>query len=321
MKAAKLAKTTESASTTTDTVVDVHTTSGICCINVSGGTGTGTVTVRGVLQSPSSRFSKTAETTQGTNYLVGSDFTDLTQYYDIFDRADIIASSTDSMNFTESTTCYQLSGHTGASQPIFAGDPVNNAICTVKDASTIIASIYVKQFDIEAESASGLQFGIYEAESPVEVHQMDIQWNTYGGTPTTSTPDTISFSGIEDAGNGWWRVWVGLNGVSGNNVEGDKCTIIIYLDDSNSAAGWQERSLFVAAPMVEQFEKGTRTVPSTYSENDFTYPVVTFPTLWSQTISPDTNYKQTIPMYPKFRVTVDNSSFGADQIDVDLGHN
>lgn len=321
MKTAKLAQATESASATTDSIVDVYTTSGICCINVSGGTGTGTVTVQGVLQSPNSRFSKTAEITQGTNYLVGGDFTDDNQYQDIFSRADIIASSTDSMNFTDSTTCYQISGHTGAAQPIIVGNPLSNAICTAKDASTIIASIYVKQFDTEADSVSGFQFGIYEADSPVEIHQMDVQWNTYGGTATTTNPDTISFSGIEDAGNGWWRVWVGLNGLSANNVEGDICTIIIYLDDSNSAPGWQERSLFVAAPMVEQFEKGTRTTPSTYSDNDFTYPAVTFPTLWSQTISPDTNYKQTIPMYPKFRVVVDNSTFAADRIDVDLGHN
>lgn len=319
MKTAKLAQTTQSTSTTTDSIVDVYTTSGICCINVAGGTGTGTVTVRGVLQTPDSNFSLTSEDEVGDatdNLLTGADFSNASHYTGIFGTS-ITASST-TLPWTDEGTCYRASG-TANNSFVITGKIPANAEVPLKDASSVIMSVYVKQFDVEADAIDVVKFGIYDRTATTTINTFKSTFGTYGGAPTTSDATGISFSGVEDVGSGWYRLWAGMDGlVLATHLENDNITF--YIEFSDSGGAHQFKEMFIASPMLEQFEKGTKTTPGTYSISN-PRSAVDFPVLWTETISPDTNYKETIPMYPKFRVEVDNSTFAATQIDVDLGHN
>lgn len=96
-------------------------------------------------------------------------------------------------------------------------------------------------------------------------------WATYGDWDETEV-----YSGMEDAGNGWWRCWVSFEG----GTRGPQWRIALANDDSAINAGGRARddyvgdgtgTLYIAAPQVEVRESLT---PTDYVATTLTTPQV-----------------------------------------------
>lgn len=262
MNAKVIAQCLEDDTTTrSGAVVDCHDVSSLICIDVSGGSGNGAVKVVGVLNSNGAHLDRYfGDSKQRVGYT--EDMTSAAWPKTRLTSTSKVESPVPS--FSNTGLYFELVGNAGAAD---IPDLSENAVLaqgepdsTVAADKMLVYSVYVKQTSVEAESASSVKIGLYNEDGGTGVeklHSMRVKWPTYGGAPILDATTYISLSSIEDAGDGWYRLAVGISTDDLNTGEaiGDTFKAINYLGTDGDAASYQSKKIWIKHPMKHQTPK------------------------------------------------------------------
>ena len=162
---------------------------------------------------------------------------------------------------------YENPSGTPTADPIwnFIGSQITSATFTA--SSTHIASIYVKKptNGNALPNDQGFTLRFYDHETPTQSYTTWWYWDDYGEPYRGENPgifdeDVINW-GKEDAGDGWWRVFMCLDSQE------------FHADTSIGKAGVttqiqaEGKETWYYGPQVEIYEQGTRSKPTPYMLN------------------------------------------------------
>ena len=287
-------------------------------IDVSGGSGNGSVKVYGVHNSNNALWDRSFENT--TNFLNYTE--DLQSAAWPKERCTVTREQeATTPNFSKSSLYFELTGDLAATAipDIYQLDAIVAAATdyTLDENRTVGFSLAVKQPSADV-SVSACKIALYNydatgATGSDRLHSLRVYFPTYGEAPVIDTESdaatNITFSSIESLGDDWYKITLGVNSneyTSGEEESGDKLRPVIYLGRDNDSASYQGKKLWVKEPLGFYTDKLSPTTKPYFpvltgdSYNfDALNPVI------DQTITTG-KYMLNIQAYPKYQIDTTN---------------